>query len=183
MKLAQITSGYYIHPDSSDPVRIEGDNPKLALLRERVVSAIEQGKKVIVWARFRIEIEDIVRVLREDEIAVVEYHGGINKEGRTTAIEEFQHGEANVFVGQQQAGGTGITLTAASCVIYFSNTFSLHDRLQTEDRAHRIGQEQDVTYINLVARNTIDATIVDALMNKKDIADIITGDIKKLLPF
>jgi SNF2 family DNA or RNA helicase len=172
-KLAQITSGYYIHPLSEEPVRIEGDNPKLDLLVERVERIVEQGDKVIVWARYRIEIEDIVRRLQEAGIACVQYHGGIGKDDRTQAIEDFERGGAQVFVGNQQAGGTGITLVAASYVIYFSNNFSLRDRLQSEDRAHRIGQTRNVTYVNIVAKGTIDEAVVKALSSKKDVADTI----------
>lgn len=172
-KLAQITSGYYIHPMSSEPVRIPGDNPKLELLAERVGKIVEAGEKVIVWARYRIEIEDIVARLRKDGIQSVEYHGGIGKGDRTDAIEAFERGDVPVFVGNQQAGGTGITLVAASYVIYFSNNFSLRDRLQSEDRAHRIGQTKNVTYINIAAKGTIDEAVIGALMSKKDIADTI----------
>lgn len=183
MKLAQITSGYFLHPDRDEPVRIQGENQKLQVLKERVLSVVEQERKVIVWARFRVEIEDIVATLEAEGLRVVQYHGGVNKRDRNAAIDDFQEGDADVFVGQQQSGGVGITLTKASCVIYFSNTFNLYDRLQSEDRAHRIGQEEDVVYINIVARNTIDQAIVGALSDKKDIADLITGDIEKLLPF
>lgn len=172
-KLAQITSGYYVHPLSEEPVRIPGDNPKLDLLVERVEAIIAAGEKVIIWARYRIEIEDIVARLREAGIGCVEYHGGIKKGDRVDAIEEFQNGDASVFVGNQQAGGTGITLVAASYVIYFSNNFSLRDRLQSEDRAHRIGQTKNVTYINIAANGTIDEAVIDALSNKKDVADTI----------
>jgi len=172
-KLAQITSGYYIHPMSDEPVRIEGDNPKLDLLVDRVNKIVESGEKVIVWARYRVEIEDIVKRLRLDGIPCVEYHGGVNKDDRTDAIERFERGDAQVFVGNQQAGGTGITLVAASYVIYFSNNFSLRDRLQSEDRAHRIGQKKNVTYINIAAKGTIDEVVIRTLMSKKDIADTI----------
>ena len=172
-KLAQITSGYYIHPLSEDPVRIEGDNPKLELLAERVAKIVEAGEKVIVWARYRVEIEDIVARLKKEGIACVEYHGGIKKGDRTDAIEAFERGEAQVFVGNQQAGGTGITLVAASYVIYFSNNFSLRDRLQSEDRAHRIGQTKNVTYINIAAKGTIDEAVIRALTSKKSVADTI----------
>lgn len=172
-KLAQITSGYYIHPLANEPVRIEGDNPKLELLVERVQKIIDSGAKVIIWARYRIEIEDIVAKLQESGIESVEYHGGIGKADRVEAIESFQNGECQVFVGNQQAGGTGITLTAAEFVIYFSNNFSLRDRLQSEDRAHRIGQTKNVTYINIAAKGTIDEVVVKALSNKKDVADTI----------
>jgi SNF2 family DNA or RNA helicase len=172
-KLAQITSGYYIHPLSEEPVRIEGDNPKLDLLIERVQKIVESGEKVIIWARYRIEIEDIVARLRADGIESVEYHGGIKKDERTEAIESFERGSASAFVGNQQAGGTGITLVAASYVIYFSNNFSLRDRLQSEDRAHRIGQKKNVTYINIAAKGTIDEVVIKALSSKKDVADTI----------
>lgn len=172
-KLAQITSGYYIHPLSEEPVRIEGDNPKLDLLVERVQKIVESGEKVIIWARYRIEIEDIVARLRAEGIESVEYHGGVKKGDRVDAIEAFERGSASVFVGNQQAGGTGITLVAASYVIYFSNNFSLRDRLQSEDRAHRIGQKKNVTYINIAAKGTIDEVVIRALTSKKDVADTI----------
>jgi SNF2 family DNA or RNA helicase len=170
-KLAQITSGYYLYPESDEPVRIPGANPKLELLKDRVAEVVEQGKKVIVWARYRVEIEDIVKALGEYD--VVQYHGGINKADREEAKDRFQNGDAQVFVGQQQSGGIGITLTAASFVIYFSNTFSLEDRLQSEDRAHRIGQQEHVTYISLVAKSTIDEHVVRTLVSKKNVADEI----------
>ena len=173
MKLAQITSGYYTHEFSDGPVRIEGKNPKLNLLIDRVKKIIESGEKIIIWAKYRVEISDIVSLLIENGIAHVEYHGGVGKEGRVCAIDRFQTGDAQVFVGNQQAGGTGITLTAASYMIYFSNNFSLRDRLQSEDRAHRIGQTKNVTYINLAAKGTIDEVIIDALAKKKNIADQI----------
>ena len=126
-----------------------------------------------MWARYRIEIEDITARLRAECIEFDEYHGGIKKTDRADAIETFERGSASVFVGNQQAGGTGITLVAASYVIYFSNNFSLRDRLQSEDRAHRIGQIRNVTYINIVAKGTIDESVVNALTNKKDVADEI----------
>lgn len=172
-KLSQITSGYFIHPLAPDPVRIEGDNPKLELLVDRVKKIIESGEKVIVWARYKVEIEDITAALHKEEIACVQYYGEVKKDERIEAIEQFERGEAQVFIGNQQAGGTGITLVAASYVIYFSNNFSLRDRLQSEDRAHRIGQTKNVTYINLVGKGTIDEAVVGALTSKKNVADLI----------
>jgi SNF2 family DNA or RNA helicase len=177
-KLAQITSGYFLHPMSTDPVRIPGEAPKMALLVERVRAVVATGGKVIVWARYQVEIDDILAALREPvkgepRLRCVRYDGQVGKEDRVEHIEAFERGSADVFVGNQQAGGTGITLVAASVVIYFSNNFSLRDRLQSEDRAHRIGQTKTVTYYNLVAKDTIDEAVVKALMNKKDVADMI----------
>lgn len=172
-KLAQITSGYYIHPMAEIPVRIQGENPKLQLLLEQVQRIVDAGEKVIVWARYRIEIEDIVLGIRQLGISTAEYHGGTSAHERTAAIDAFENGSCKVFVGNQQAGGTGITLVAASYVIYFSNDFSLRNRLQSEDRAHRIGQTKNVTYINIAAKGTIDEGVVRALSSKKDVADAI----------
>lgn len=182
-KLAQITSGYYLHPDSEEPVRIDGGTPKLALLLDRVSAALEEERKVIIWARYHVEIDDICTALSADGLEpgadFVQYHGGIKKADREVAIDTFENGTARVFVGQQQAGGVGITLIAASEVIYFSNTFSLVDREQSEDRAHRIGQTKTVVYTNLVASETIDEQIVDALQSKKTMAEIILAFPKK----
>jgi SNF2 family DNA or RNA helicase len=180
-KLAQITSGYYLHPDADEPVRIDGDNPKLDMLVERITKIVEDGQKVIIWARYRIENSDICAALEERfrRIAIwrngmiVAYHGGIATRDRVTAIESFEHGSAQVFVGNQQAGGRGINLTAAHVVFYFSNNFSLRDRLQSEDRAHRIGQTKNVLYFNLVGKGTVDEEVVRALIEKREVADVI----------
>lgn len=172
-KLAQVTSGYYLHPESGEIVAIEGENPKLDLLIEYVQKSVFLGEKCIVWARYRAEIAAIVERLKAAGVECVEYHGGVDTAERAKAIDAFQNGAAKVFVGNQQAGGTGITLTAASVVFYFSNNFSLRDRLQSEDRAHRIGQSKSVVYFNISAKNTIDEGVVRALANKGDILESV----------
>ena len=173
-KLTQITSGYCIHPELDEPMRIEGATPKMDMLMDRVQTIVNAGSKVIIWARYRIEIADIVQRLRKAKIETVQYHGGIKKTAREEAIDYFENDDkTQAFVGNPQAGGRGITLVAANYVIYFSNSFSLRDRLQSEDRAHRIGQTKNVTYINIAAKGTIDEMIIDALINKKDVADTI----------
>lgn len=176
-KLSQITSGYYIHPLSEEPVRIEGGNPKLDLLMERLRAVIEAGHKVIIWARYTIEIEDILAAIRTTKsdvpIVPVAYYGSVKKSDRAHAIDAFERGPANAFVGNQQAGGSGITLVAASFMMYFSNNYSLRDRLQSEDRAHRIGQLRNLTCIDFVAKGTVDEQVVLRLGDKKEVADII----------
>lgn len=169
-KLAQITSGYYIHPLSEEPVRIDGDHSKMDMLIERVQKVVGEDNKVIIWARYRIEIADIVKRLAQEKISCVQYHGGIKKKAREEAIDDFENGEAQVFIGNPQAGGMGITLVAANYVIYFSNDFSYRKRAQSEDRSHRIGQRRNVTYINIAAKGTIDEVVINALINKKSVA-------------
>ncbi len=179
-KLAQITSGYYLHPAAEEPVRIPGENPKLDMLVERATKLIEQGEKLIIWARYRVEIADIAVRLKEKGLKVGQYHGGVKTAERAKVIEEFNatYNGLDVFLGNQQAGGTGINLVAASSVLYFSNDFSLRNRLQSEDRAHRIGQTKNVVYYNFVGKGTIDEGVVKALIFKQDVADVILGELK-----
>ena len=157
---------------------IPGPNPKLAELME-ICDELPQ-ERIIIWARYRAELDLIAATLREKygEESVVEFHGGIKSEERTRGRRAFQDAGSNVrfFVGQPQAGGIGLTLTAASTVVYYSNTFALEDRLQSEDRAHRIGQSKNVTYIDLVAKGTMDVRLIAGLRAKKSLADIVTGD-------
>lgn len=139
----------------------------------------DDGGKMIVWARFVPEILALQRMLAEGygKESVVTYHGSVDEDDRDVAIDRFQgDGRCRFFIGQQQSGGFGLTLTAASYVAYYSNDFSLENRLQSEDRAHRIGQKNNVTYFDLECLGTIDTRIIDALRSKKGLADIITRD-------
>lgn len=174
-KLAQVTSGYYLHNESPNPIKIEGDNPKLDIAVDRIRAIVAEGNQVIVWARYRNEIEDLHKSL--EDIEHVLYHGDIGKDERQEAIDNFQEGKARVFIATQQAAGVGLTLHAATFVLYYSNSFSLRDRLQSEDRAHRIGQNRTVTYINLVASGTIDEYVVRALESKKNIAELVVDGV------
>lgn len=184
-RLAQLTGGFYpiLGPDNKpvDMAYFE-DNPKLDAVMEALEEAIEAGHKVIIWCRFLPEIRALIKRLSGLKIDGVEIGtavltGDTDAYERDMRIRGFQElPEVKVFLGQIQAGGVGITLTAASKVLYYSNALSLEDRLQSEDRAHRIGQRNDVEYIDFSYRRTVDMTIVKALKAKKSFADIITGD-------
>ena len=97
---------------------------------------------------------------------------------RQDNIAQFQqkNSPTRYFVGNAQTGGYGITLTAANTVVYYSNNYDLEKRLQSEDRAHRIGQTGSVTYVDLIAEDTIDERIVKALRDKINIANEIMGE-------
>ena len=138
-----------------------------------------QGK-VIIFANYIANIEEINNLIRGkygDE-SLVNYYGAIPLLERDNAIKRFQRLEdpARFFVGNTQTAGKGITLTAASNVIYYSNDYSLENRLQSEDRAHRAGQKNNVTYTDLVSKGTVDFKILQALTNKMDIASEIMKD-------
>lgn len=156
---------------------IEGGNPKLDALLE--IGDDVQGK-IIVWARFRPEIEMIrdCLVKKYGSQQVVTYYGSDNEQARTVARRRFQDPSdpCRWLVGNPDTAGIGLTLTEASAMVYFSNQFSLESRLQSEDRGHRIGQKKNLTIIDLVAKNTLDLYIMKTLREKKNVADVVTGD-------
>ena len=168
LRLQQITCGWF---PTENPIPIDNKNPRLELLKE-LLGDIDS--KVIIWARFRADLE-----LIESELgsSAVSYHGGVSNDARAHAVEAFQKDpKIKYFVGQPQSGGIGLTLTAASYAIYYSNSFDLEVRLQSEDRCHRIGTTKNVTYIDIEANKTIDKKIIRALRDKKSLADMITQD-------
>lgn len=168
-KLRQITSGFILV--DGVPVELRNAQPRIAALKEVVEDSPGQ---IIIWASFREEL----RIIEEElnELGVVSYHGGTNAADREHAVDSFQKGEARIFLGNPAAAGTGLTLTAAETVIYYSSSFSLEERKQSEDRAHRIGTKHSVRYIDLVARDTIDERIARALQAKEALsAQILEG--------
>lgn len=176
-KLQQITSGFVmIDGEVIRPPQLQ-DNPRLDALLELIE---DDEAPVIVWARFREELRVIAEALRKAGRKVVEYHGGVGNADREAAVDSFQRGEADAFVGQPQAGGIGLTLTRAEWTVYFSNDFNLETRLQSEDRNHRIGTKKSVRYVDLVARNTLDEAITRSLQRKERLGAALLGD-KKLV--
>ena len=174
MRLHQITCGHF----KSDDGKIqELKNNRL----EELMSILEETEgKAIIWANYIYDIERISAAIKKEygDDSVVEYYGAIHTDERQKNIERFQDPRSpfRFFVGNPQTGGYGITLTAANTVIYYSNGYDLEKRLQSEDRAHRIGQKKSVTYIDLIAEKTIDEKIVKALRKKIDIASQIMGE-------
>lgn len=174
LRLQQVTSNYIpVDEDSTDLRQINVENPRIELLRD-VVDDIPH--KFIVWAKFQKDIDLIMEALRADKVEAVQYDGRTSAEDRATAIERFQRGDAKAFVANPAAASEGLTLHAAKTVIYYNNSFKLTDRLQSEDRAHRIGQHSPVGYIDLVAEGTVDEHITKALCSKLNVASLITGD-------
>jgi SNF2 family DNA or RNA helicase len=141
-----------------------------------VEAARGRSKPVLACWMGDASVIDGRRRLAEAGIPYVEYNGGIGKAEREEAVDSLQAGEARAFVGNGQSGGIGLTLTKAETVIYYSNDFNLETRLQSEDRAHRIGTVRNVTYIDLAAVDTIDERIALALQVKEEVASIVLGD-------
>lgn len=140
----------------------------------------ETSGKVVIWATFTHNIlqirEAIAKEYGEDSVAC--YYGATETEERTNIVRTFQDPDSPLrfFIGQPKTGGYGITLTAASTMVYFSNSYDLEIRLQSEDRIHRIGQPNHCTYIDFVTPGTVDEKILKALRAKIDIAGEVLGE-------
>lgn len=179
LRLQQITSGFL--PILDEAGQMIGYKPfdKVPPKIQEALDIIEECQnKVIVWARFTPEVEMMCNALRSAGINYVRFDGSISEADRVNARNAFQSDSSGVkvFVGQVQTGGIGITLNKARTVIYLSNTFNTEDRVQSEDRAHRIGTDGAVTYIDLVAPGTVDGKIIACLRENKKIADQIMKD-------
>tara|TARA_R110000868_G_scaffold5230_2_gene32040 strand:- start:5791 stop:7107 length:1317 start_codon:yes stop_codon:yes gene_type:complete len=174
MRLHQICCGF-LQPD-------EGEIQPLAnnRLKELLAISEEVQGKAIIWASWTHDIQQIADALRDrfgpDSVAT--YYGGTPQDERQDIVTKFQDKDSPLrfFIGQPRTGGYGITLTAANTVVYYSNSYDLEIRLQSEDRAHRIGQTNKVTYIDLVSPGTIDEKILKALRQKIDIAGQVLGE-------
>jgi SNF2 family DNA or RNA helicase len=175
VKLQQMTSGFVNMPDGSIHY-VDEENPRINALVDLMEDI--QGK-VIIWARFKEELRAISCAMKKIGRNVVEYHGDINKADREFAVDSIQNGAADTFVGQQQSGGIGLTLTAAETSIYVSNDYSSEGRKQSEDRNHRIGTKNNVVYIDLIARGTVDEKIIRVLRRKANLAAEVLGDFRK----
>ena len=175
MRLHQITCGHLKNDD--DSITELKSNRIKALLE--VLDEVEG--KVIIWANYVYDIKQIVNSISDEygEDSIVQYYGAIDAENRQDKpLKSFKIQILNVrfFIGNPQTGGYGITLTAANNVIYYSNGYDLEKRLQSEDRAHRIGQKKAVTYVDLVAPKTVDEKIRKALRKKINIATQVMGE-------
>jgi SNF2 family DNA or RNA helicase len=173
MRLHQITCGHFT-PD-------DGEIKNLPCNRMTELMDILENVhgKAVIWSHYthdvRRIIDEIKRVYGDD--AVVDYFGQTTSEERSANIKKFQNDDkCRFFVGTTHTGGYGITLTAASTMIYFSNGYDLEKRQQSEARIDRIGQTKPMTYIDIISEDTVDDRIVKALRSKINIANQIMGE-------
>ena len=174
MRLQQITCGHFTADDGTIH---EMPNNRIGELLDLLY---EIEGKVVIWAHWQ---KDVYRIMQEvskkfGENSFVDYFGPTPMSDRQTNIEKFQDPSSPVrfFIGTTQTGGYGITLTAASTMIYYSNGYDLEKRQQSEARIDRIGQEHPMTYIDIMCEDTVDERIVKALKKKVDIASQIMGE-------
>ena len=173
LRLMQLTGGF-VQADGGDRPRPAG-SAKLDALADILEDYVQEaGQKLVVFARFRPEIAAICQLLEQRGIRYGRIDGEVPMDQRGAVVEEFQNDPGvKVFVAQIQTAGLGITLHAASAAVFYSLDFNYANYAQALARIHRIGQAQPVTYIHLLAENTVDEQVLDALERKEDLARTI----------
>lgn len=173
-KLHQVICGHV--KDDHGNVRELDATPR----EDELLQILEESQgKIIIWANYRHSIQRLIKLIGDvyGKESLVHYWGDTGDEDRELAKFRFQEDPScRFFIGNQEVGGLGITLTKARYTIYYCNNFNLEDRLQSEDRPHRIGLEHSEVYIDLVTRGTVEEKILKALRGKMNIAAQITGE-------
>ncbi len=179
LRLQQITCGYMV-TDAEEPIELcDKTNPRL----DATVAWLERlNHPAIIWARFRHDIDQLMDALGD---RAVRYDGALTDDECERSKMAFNAGDKGFFVGNPSKGARGITINAAKSVGYYSNSFKLRDRLQSEDRAHRIGQTGvdhgehgfGILVADVLAAGTVDMKIVSNLRGKFNVAAQLTGDV------
>lgn len=178
LRLQQFTGGF-IQTDESDKPELvfKGKLDALEDILDDYV--IDAGKKLVIFCRFRPEIDLIQSLLEKKKIQYCSIYGDIKIDDRGDIVKDFQtNPKTLVFLAQIDTAGLGITLTAADTCVYYSVNFNYAAYSQSLARIHRIGQKNACTYIHLVVEKTIDETVLKALAKKEDLAKTIVDDWK-----
>ncbi len=179
LRLQQFTGGFVQADDGVKPEFVfKGKlNALEDILDDYVISA---GKKLVIFCRFRPEIDLIGALMKKKGIRYASIYGDIKIEDRGPIVADFQKNpETKIFLAQIDTAGLGITLTAADTCVYYSVNFNYAAYSQSLARIHRIGQKNRCTYIHLVVEHSIDETILKALAKKEDLAKTVVDDWRK----
>jgi len=176
LRLSQLTGGFIGDDEGGTPQNIS--RAKLNALSDILEQAQQEGKKLVIIARFVPEIKAICAMLGKAGIGYSLIMGGVTD--REEQVSRFQKGpDVQVFVGQIATAGLGITLTAASTLVFYSTDYSMSNHEQAKARIHRVGQKENCTYIYLTAKGTMDLKVLKALRNKADLAKTLVDDYRK----
>ena len=176
LRLQQFTGGFIQADEGTKPEFVfKGKiNALEDILDDYVIST---GKKLVVFCRFRAEIDLISASLKKKKIRFASIYGDVKIEDRGAIVDDFQRNpETKVFLAQIDTAGLGITLTAADTCVYYSENFNYAAYSQSLARIHRIGQKNRCAYIHLVVEHSIDETILKALAKKEDLAKTVVDD-------
>lgn len=171
--LQQVVCGFY----NERKVKLlhKFENDRTDILAELVSRMSDQ---CIIWAKYHYDIEQIQKVLDAEKRTYALYTGKQSEREREANKVKFQAGDAQFFVATPSSGGHGLTLNEASTVIFYDNSFKYSERIQAEDRCHRIGQTKSVHYIDIVCANSIDERIMKSISSKEDTLESFQSEIK-----
>ena len=178
--LQQIVSGFYNKRSGDNLGFYHIENDRITTLID-IVTSIPAAEKVIIWAKYLYDIKQITGALA-DEFGldtIAQFHGSINEKNRAEQVELFRAG-ARFFVATPSCGGHGLTLNEAHYVVFYNNGFKYSERLQAEDRCHRIGQQHKVVYIDVICEDSIDERIMSALDSKGDVVEEFKAEVDKI---
>ena len=173
LRLSQLTGGFLGNDETAAVEQVSA--AKLSALEDILDGAVAEGKKLVIIARFLPEIKAICKLLERRGLRYSCITGEVKD--RDEQVERFQkEPEVMAFVGQIATAGLGITLTAASTMVFYSLDYSMSNFEQTKARIHRVGQRMPCTYLYLVARGTVDEKVLAALESKADLARTLVDD-------
>lgn len=166
--LQQVVCGFYREHSWQGGILHEFEHDRLEVLQE-TVSEVAADEQAIIWAKYIYDVEKIAETLQKLEKTYVVYTGEQSEKERDQAVVRFQAGDVQFFVATPSSGGHGLTLNEASTVIFYNNSFKYSERLQAEDRCHRIGQMKKVHYIDIVCAGSIDERIMESIDKKESV--------------
>ena len=175
VKLQQILTGFVTADDGTEHAI---DNNRIAALMQ----IAETTKPLVVFCAYKFNIKQIREALEKKfpSKSIVEYTGNVSSNVRNEGVRQFQNGQADFFLATS-AAAKGLTLHRASTMVYFSNSYSLETRLQSQDRIHRIGQSNKCTYIDLVVPQTVDEAILIRLKERKELSNMVLDDLIEII--
>lgn len=175
LRLSQLTGGHLTDDDGNSNMVSKA---KLYALEDIIDASVAENKKLVVMARFIPELDDIQELLEKKDIGYAVVRGGVKE--RAEEIRRFQEdSDCKVFIGQIAAAGLGITLTAASTMVFYSMDYSMSNFEQAKARIHRVSQKNDCLYIYLIAKGTVDKKVLKSLRNKVDLAKMLVDEYRK----
>ncbi len=171
--ILQRMTGGFMRPDESEK-SVQIGHSKLDALEDIIEACMDEDKKLVVFVRFTDEYEAVRAMLERKGIDYASISGATALKMRGVQVDAFQNDpKCKVFVGQIEAAGTGITLTAANVMVFYSPTWNYATYTQAQDRIHRIGQKNECHYIHLICPQTVDEDVMEALRSKKNLADLV----------
>ena len=179
LRLQQIIAGHVTSGSPPDEEVHTLDSNRVSVLME-IIAGLANTEKVVIWSDWRLSLEEIASALRKEYGAdsTATFHGGTSNADRDDIRARFQDPKdpLRFFVGNPATAGMGLTLHAASNMIFFTRSFRMEQRVQAEERIHRIGQHRPCTYFDIVTPGSVDEHILRALREKRKLSAKVLGD-------